>query len=154
MVTFSNPGRVVTKPSYLAHIVLKTQLSNFDKMVNYYKTFLSATASFESPNLSFLTYDEEHHRIAIVGVPDLKPRDPKAAGLFHFAFTFKNLHDLALAYRQRKEHGMKPYWCVNHGPTTSMYYEDPDGNVIETQVITFLYFQFHGEENWISLKHR
>lgn len=27
--------------------------------------------------------------------------------------------------------------CVNHGPTTSIYYRDPDGNDIETQVDNF-----------------
>lgn len=26
---------------------------------------------------------------------------------------------------------------MNHGPTTSIYYEDPDGNSIETQVDNF-----------------
>ena len=28
-------------------------------------------------------------------------------------------------------------WCVNHGPTTSMYYRDPDGNLLETQTDNF-----------------
>jgi hypothetical protein len=28
-------------------------------------------------------------------------------------------------------------WCVNHGPTTSVYYKDPDGSLIETQVENF-----------------
>ena len=33
--------------------------------------------------------------------------------------------------------GLPPIWCVNHGPTTSIYYKDPDGNVLETQVDNF-----------------
>ena len=53
------------------------------------------------------------------------------------AFTFKNLKDLLEAYSQRKRHGIKPIWCVNHGPTISMYYRDPDGNVLETQIDVF-----------------
>ena len=137
MATLSNPGKTVIKPSYLAHIVLKTQPSQFPKMVSYYKTFLSADARYEAGPLAFLSYDDEHHRIAIVSMPDIKPRDPKAAGLLHFAFTFKSLHDLTLAYKQRLANGIEPYWCVNHGPTTSMYYHDPDGNDIETQVENF-----------------
>ncbi|KAH9224671.1 Glyoxalase/Bleomycin resistance protein/Dihydroxybiphenyl dioxygenase [Leptodontidium sp. 2 PMI_412] len=137
MATFSNPGKKVIKPSYLAHIVLKTSPSQFDKMVSFYKTLLSAEARFEAGPLSFLSYDEEHHRIAIVAIPDTKPRDPKAAGLLHFAFTFNSLHDLALAYKQRQANGIEPYWCVNHGTTTSIYYHDPDGNDIETQVENF-----------------
>jgi hypothetical protein len=28
-------------------------------------------------------------------------------------------------------------WSVNHGPTTSIYYRDPDGNMLETQVDNF-----------------
>ncbi|KAH7336223.1 Glyoxalase/Bleomycin resistance protein/Dihydroxybiphenyl dioxygenase [Rhexocercosporidium sp. MPI-PUGE-AT-0058] len=137
MATLSNPGKTVIKPSHLAHIVLKTSPSQYGTMVSYYKTFLSADARFEEGPLTFLSYDEEHHRIAIISVPDTKPRDPKAAGLLHFAFTFNSLHDLALAYKQREANGIEPYWCVNHGPTTSMYYHDPDGNDIETQVDNF-----------------
>ncbi|MCJ1458677.1 hypothetical protein MMC28_009051 [Mycoblastus sanguinarius] len=125
----------VVKPIRLAHVVLKTQREQYKAMVNYYKIFLSATASYEDEMLSFLTYDEEHHRIAIACIPSVTgPRVPSASGLLHVAFTFATLHDLALAYQQRKSHGIEPFWCVNHGPTTSMYYRDPDGNEIETQV--------------------
>ena len=134
---FSDPGKVVVKPIRLAHVVLKTQASQYKTMVDFYKTFLSATASYENDFLSFLTYDEEHHRVAIAALPKVLPRDPTTSGLMHFAFTFASLTDLMLAYRQRKESGIEPFWCVNHGPTTSMYYRDPDGNEIETQVDNF-----------------
>ncbi|EOD45175.1 Glyoxalase bleomycin resistance dioxygenase protein [Neofusicoccum parvum] len=106
-------------------------------MVSFYKTFLNATASYENEFASFLTYDSEHHRIAIVATPNGTPKVPTAAGLAHVAFTFNTLSDLALAYLQRKAHGMEPSGCINHGPTTSMYYRDPDGNQIETQVDNF-----------------
>ena len=33
--------------------------------------------------------------------------------------------------------GIRPYWCVNHGPTTSMYYRDPDKNQVELQIDNF-----------------
>ena len=45
--------------------------------------------------------------------------------------------DLLLAYRQRKAKGILPAWSINHGPTTSIYYNDPDGNMIETQTDNF-----------------
>lgn len=57
--------------------------------------------------------------------------------MHHVAFTFASLAELVLAYKQRKELGVLPTWCVNHGPTTSMYYTDPDGNRVETQVDNF-----------------
>jgi catechol 2,3-dioxygenase-like lactoylglutathione lyase family enzyme len=134
---FSDPGKTVVRPIRLAHIFLKTEPSKFPTMAKYYQTFLNADIQFENEMMCFMAYDEEHHRVAIAGLPGTTPKDPAAAGLFHFAFTFNSLTDLALAYRQRKAHGIEPYWCVNHGPTTSIYYHDPDGNDIETQVENF-----------------
>lgn len=135
--TLSSPGTVVTRPAYLAHIVLQTQPANFQAMVSFYKTFLNATASHENEFISFLTYDSEHHRIAIISTPGVGPKAAGSSGLRHFAFTFRTLEELALAYLQRKSNGIVPHWCVNHGPTTSMYYHDPDGNEVETQVDNF-----------------
>jgi catechol-2,3-dioxygenase len=119
-------------PYKLAHVVLRT--AQYDKMMDYYKKFLGARAVFDNGELGLLSYDDEHHRIGIARVPGTTPKDPAAAGLWHVAFTFKTLPELLQAYSQRKEHDILPSWCVNHGPTTSMYYLDPDGNQIETQI--------------------
>lgn len=134
MTTDTKPGKVLS-PASLAHVVLRT--SQYEPMVAFYKTFLGAHATYENEHLAFLTYDEEHHRIAILHYPSAKPRDPTSAGMAHMAFTFNTLKDLTLAYTQRKARGILPVWSVNHGPTTSMYYQDPDGNQIETQVDNF-----------------
>src|SRR3546814_2857729 len=84
--------------------------------------------------IAFITYDEEHHRLAIGYVPDLRDRDQGVAGVDHFAFAFGSLGDLLANYIRLKNIGILPYWCINHGPTTSLYYRDLDGNQIETQV--------------------
>ena len=47
------------------------------------------------------------------------------------AFTFKSLGELLETYTRLKESDIRPYWCINHGPTTSMYYRDPDNNQVE-----------------------
>lgn len=126
----------VKSPNKLAHVVLRS--NNFPIMVKFYKEFLGAKASYENEFLSFLTYDEEHHRIAIVAIPSIGPKNPETCGLEHIAFAFDTLEDLLVSYRQRKEaHGILPKWSVNHGPTTSIYYQDPDGNLIETQTDNF-----------------
>jgi len=125
----------VKSPSGLAHVVLRT--SNFSTMVQFYKDFLGAHASYENDTLSFLTYDDEHHRLAIGYIPGTTPKDHASCGLEHLAFSFDTLDDLALTYRQRKELGILPVWSVNHGPTTSIYYRDPDGNMLETQTDNF-----------------
>ena len=87
--------------------------------------------------ITFLTYDEEHHRVAIANLPGLLPRPRFFAGVEHFAFTYANLGELLATYRRLKREGITPYWCVNHGGTTSMYYADPDGNAVELQVDNF-----------------
>lgn len=119
-------------PHKLAHVVFRT--SQYDKMFNFYKTFLGARVAFDNGELGLLRYDDEHHRVAIANVPGTSPKEPTSAGLWHVAFTFKSLVELLKAYSQRKEQGIMPAWCVNHGPTTSMYYLDPDNNQIETQI--------------------
>ncbi|KIW77999.1 hypothetical protein Z517_07832 [Fonsecaea pedrosoi CBS 271.37] len=134
-VDFDRPFQKVTSPQKLAHVVLRTP--RFREMVDFYKTFLGAEATHENDFISFLTYDDEHHRIAIGAVPGTSDKIKTSAGLEHIAFSFATLEDLLLAYRQRKAKGILPIWSVNHGPTTSIYYQDPDGNQIETQVDNF-----------------
>ena len=45
--------------------------------------------------------------------------------------------ELLSTYERLHELGIDPVFNVNHGPTTSMYYEDPDRNQIELQVDNF-----------------
>ncbi len=124
------------RPQRFGHIVL--QSPQFEKMRDWYKTFLNAQPMFENEVVTFLTYDDEHHRILIASRPDLKPKDPDAAGLAHFAYLFDNLHDLLMAYKRlRDEHDVEPSYCVNHGFQTSFYYNDPDGNEVELGVDNF-----------------
>ncbi|KAF9888886.1 hypothetical protein FE257_008256 [Aspergillus nanangensis] len=125
----------VQSPSALAHIVLRT--SNLHAMEEFFVTFLGGKVAHRNDVLSFITYDEEHHRLALFAVPEMGPKVPSSYGLEHVAFAFPTLSELMLGYRQRKARGIHPIWCVNHGPTTSIYYKDPDGNVIETQVDNF-----------------
>lgn len=132
---FDRPVARVLAPSKLAHVVLRT--NSLDKMVQFYKDFLGAEVIYKIEFLAFLTYDEEHHRIAIAGIPGTQAKNASSCGLEHIAFSFDTLTDLLMAYRQRKQKGIEPLWPVNHGPTTSIYYRDPDGNMIETQVDNF-----------------
>lgn len=127
-------GNVIS-PRSLAHVFLRT--NNYRAMVDFYKVFLGGEARYESERVAFISYDDEHHRIAIAAIPGTGSKLKTSAGLEHIAFTFGSLEELALAYQQRKEKGITPVWCVNHGVTTSIYYSDPDGNNLETQVDNF-----------------
>ena len=126
------PERGRVAPTQLAHVVRRT--NRFDEMIAWYRTVLAAEVVHADRMLAFLTYDEEHHRIAIAAFPGLEEPSPLAVGTDHVAFTFASLGDLLHTYARLKGEGIEPYWCINHGPTTSLYYKDPDGNRVELQI--------------------
>lgn len=122
----------IVSPVRLAHIVLRS--SRFHELLDWYKLVLNSHIVYESEGIAFLAYDEEHHRIAVINVPNLAEQPYGVAGVHHYAFTYENLPTLLSNYERLKERGVEPLWCTNHGPTTSMYYGDPDGNQVELQV--------------------
>jgi catechol-2,3-dioxygenase len=126
-------GRI--PPIKLAHIVRRT--ARFDAMLDWYQKVLGAEIVHSDGVLAFLSYDEEHHRIAIANLPGLEDQPPMAAGTDHVAFTHADLGDLLYTYVRLKKLGIEPHWAINHGPTTSLYYKDPDGNRVELQVDNF-----------------
>ncbi|PVH83862.1 Glyoxalase/Bleomycin resistance protein/Dihydroxybiphenyl dioxygenase [Cadophora sp. DSE1049] len=138
------PSTAVTKdlirPAELCHVVLRTTPAKYEAMVDWYVQFLGGRVSHGAKSITFIAYDHEHHRIGIVPRSDAIPRpsrDRPIVGLGHVAFGFKTLSDLATSYEQKKAAGYKPVWVINHGITTSIYYADPDGNEVETQVDNF-----------------
>ena len=128
----STTPQQVVRPIKFAHIVLRTR--QYREMVDWWCAFLGGSVRHGNDFLSFLSYDDEHHRIAIVGLPHLVEPVKDSVGLEHFAFTFATLDDLFAKYEQMKAMGCSPYWTINHGMTLSAYYRDPDGNQVETQV--------------------
>jgi catechol 2,3-dioxygenase-like lactoylglutathione lyase family enzyme len=123
------------KPHKLAHIVLRSR--HFKESQRWYEQVLCAQSIYENSILTFMTYDDEHHRIGIVNVPSAAPRDIQSAGVEHFAFTYATLDELLATFVRLCEAGILPYWTINHGPTISMYYRDPDDNKVELQYDVF-----------------
>jgi catechol-2,3-dioxygenase len=133
----------MASPVKLSHYVLQT--NQIAAMRDWYREVLQADVVHENDMICFLSYDDEHHRIAFLNPGPLDRRRPATdalragedTGLHHVAFTFANLPDLLAAYERLKARDVRPHWCINHGPTTSMYFRDPDGNGVELQVDNF-----------------
>lgn len=131
--TARDRGRVA--PVKFAHIVFRT--SQYQEMLDWYKIVLEAEVVIETDTLSFITYDDEHHRIGIAKIPGLSEQSQRSAGVEHCAFTYASLDDLVSTYERLRFEGIEPYWCINHGPTLSFYYRDPDMNQVELQIDIF-----------------
>ena len=124
----------------LAHVVYRTR--KFDQMVSWYQAVFHAQVQHQNPVMAFLTYDDEHHRLAFIDLAAVQPdgtdqETQSLVGIDHTAYTCRSLEELFDNYVSLKGEDILPYWCVHHGLTISMYYADPDGNQLEFQVDCF-----------------
>jgi catechol 2,3-dioxygenase-like lactoylglutathione lyase family enzyme len=129
-------------PGYIAHWVVKTARTK--EMIDWYGTVFGARVVHHDNRLTFLTWDAESHRLALLRVPKaLRYLLPfarfrrKFYGIDHIGLTVPSLERLLLTYERLKAAGITPVWAINHGLTTSLYYEDPDGIRLEFQVENF-----------------
>ena len=105
-------------PALFAHFVVRT--SNFEAMRTWYKTVLNARIVHDNGTLCFMTYDDEHHRLALVNVPGLQKPAADTWGLNHIAYSYQTMRDLLSTYVRLRAEGILPFRPINHGPTVSM----------------------------------
>jgi len=111
-------------------------------MIAWYKEVFHARVQHQNPVIAFLTYDDEHHRLAFINLAAVQPdgddkEQPGLVGVEHIAYSCPSLENLFENYSRLKAKAVLPYWCIHHGLTISMYYADPDGNQLEFQVDCF-----------------
>ena len=91
-------------PTKLAHLVFQT--NRLPAMRDWYCTVLDGRVIYENPHLSFVTYDDEHHRVAFVDFGPLRPRTTDAElgpkpteqpGLHHVAYRVDSVDDALAA---------------------------------------------------------
>ncbi|MFG1928664.1 VOC family protein [Cryptosporangium sp. NPDC048952] len=119
-----------------AHVVFQTGQAG--PMRDWYCTVLDGHVVYGDEALTFITFDEEHHRVALLHPPIPSERKtPATASMHHVAYTFDNLDDLLERYVTLRDKDVLPAVCIAHGVTTSLYYRDPDGNFVEMQIDNF-----------------
>jgi catechol 2,3-dioxygenase-like lactoylglutathione lyase family enzyme len=128
-------SEVAITPVKFGHVVLRTP--DMPRLRDWYLRVLNARVSFQNEQVSFLTYDDEHHRVGIVQFPGPAAAAESGSGLEHLSFTYRDLGALLSTYQRLKRSQIEPYWPINHGPTISLYYRDPDRNKVELQVDVF-----------------
>ena len=88
----------LVRPSRFAHFVLRTR--HLEESIRWYETVVGMHVVHRNDFIAFLTYDEEHHRLALVATPQQAQAPPGAAGLDHVAYTFDTLGDLLGTYKR------------------------------------------------------
>ena len=127
---------IMPRPLRFAHAVLQSY--DMPRLLAWYRDAFELDVLAEMPGRAAIcAYDEEHHRFAFTQMPGEPPAERHKSPLKHLAYAYGNLDDLVAQYRKMKGLGHMPVECVNHGPTVSFYYEDPDGNGVEFFVDRF-----------------
>lgn len=123
------------KPKF-SHVVFQT--SQPQQMRDWYCTVLDGHVVYQDQALCFITFDDEHHRVALLTPTNpLQRKSPVAACAHHVAYTFGQLDDLLERYVLLRDNGIQPAVSIAHGVTTSIYYQDPDRNFVELQIDNF-----------------
>ena len=86
--------------------------------------------------------------LVIFDFAELRQNNQTVSGMDHFQMQFASIDHLFDRYEALAAHGIVPTRSANHGPSTSFYYRDPDGNRVElsaknyaTEVETLLFIQ-------------
>lgn len=108
---------------------------------DFYTRILGLKILEEDPDHGglFLTIGEESHAIDLVQLPDRHPPPvPRSfaelvpsLGFGHLAFCVASADDLRHAYFELVENGIDVLGAVDHESQESIYFCDPDGNLLE-----------------------
>lgn len=139
----------------ISEVVIRT--SHYDAMKMWYQAALSVKPFFEyAPDpsqhkpqpedklenyarLCFLRVHQDYpysQVIALFDVAELLP-SATASGLHHIQLRQASLPTLFERFDRLQAMGILPYRTFNHGPATSFYYEDLDGNLVEMSAANF-----------------
>jgi catechol 2,3-dioxygenase-like lactoylglutathione lyase family enzyme len=143
-------------PPRLSEVVLRT--SRYDEMKAWYQQVLGVKPYFEHTPAGWDTLREQLTEklptelrlcfmriasgypfgqvIALFDYPRLAPSET-ASGLHHMQLRHASVEELFTRFERLASVGIVPYKSFNHGPSTSFYYQDVDGNMAELSAANF-----------------
>ena len=139
-------------PMRLGEIVLAT--GRYDVMKAWYRQLLGIEPSLEHAveagappggppkptRMCFFTLHIEHPYqdvVAIFELPGTRDAPSGDPGLHHMQLRNASLPVLRERYRRLRHLGVLPYRAMDHGPSTGLYYRDPDHNTVEIAASNF-----------------
>jgi catechol-2,3-dioxygenase len=119
-------------PSKVGHVVLNGQ--DLGKLEQFYTEVLGFTvvARTKRPKGVFFSLGTQHHDLAVIQAPPTASTErPTVTGLHHLALQVGSHEELKSCYQELKARGVPIAMTVDHKITHSVYFSDPEGNMVE-----------------------
>lgn len=117
----------------LGHVVLKVR--DLERSEAFYTAVVGLRVTGRLPGrMVFFAVpgSEDSHDLAIWKVgADAAAQLPNQVGLFHVAWQVERPEDLEALYRTLRVQGVPVRGTMDHGANLSVYFEDPDGHMLE-----------------------
>ena len=140
-------------PPQFSEVILKT--ARFATLKYWYETVTDVTAFFVRDdaksatwagayNIAFIRIFSAHPYTQVLGIFEVPALSGQAdnqkgtPGLHHMQLRHAGLDHLFSRYEALHARGITPMRSFNHGPGTSFYYHDPDGNTVELSSANFV----------------
>ena len=125
-------------PKEIGHLVLN--VSDVARSTAFYRDVVGFQVSRYGPggNRNFLTCGVMHHNLALFKAPaGARPLQKGQIGLNHFAFKVESYAALQQAHQRLVAANAVIDRAVDHGMSLSVYFQDPDGIMMELFCDTF-----------------
>lgn len=139
-------------PPQFSEVILKT--ARFATLKDWYETVTDVKAFFVRDdaknatwagawNIAFIRIFSAHPYTQVLGIFEVPALSGQAdnqkgtPGLHHMQLRHAGLDHLFSRYEALHARGITPMRSFNHGPGTSFYYHDPDGNTVELSSANF-----------------
>jgi len=118
----------------IGHVALR--VADIERSRKFYSTLLGFEVVEEDPEHGgvFMALEGHAHSIDLFPVTnqdDSAPRPSGSLGLGHVAFRVSSEEALRDAYFTLEQHGVKVTRAIDHVSQKSVYFHDPDGNMLE-----------------------
>jgi catechol 2,3-dioxygenase-like lactoylglutathione lyase family enzyme len=140
-------------PPQFSEVILKT--ARFAAMKDWYETVTDVKAFFvrddaEKPtwagahHIAFIRIFADHPYTQVLGIFEIPAVAGSAdnlrgePGMHHMQLRHAGLDHLFSRFEALRARGITPMRSFNHGPGTSFYYRDPDGNTVELSAANFV----------------